>query len=47
MDINLIRIAVTLGALAAFVAIVWWAYLPHRREGLDAEARRILDEGEL
>ena len=47
MDVNLIRIAVTIGALVAYVAIVWWAYLPHRREGLDAEARRILDEGEL
>ena len=46
MDVNLIRILVTLAALAAFVAIVWWAYLPHRREKLDAEARRILDEGD-
>jgi cbb3-type cytochrome oxidase subunit 3 len=47
MDINLIRIAVTIGALAAYVAILWWAYLPQRKEGLDAEARRILDEAEL
>ena len=47
MDVNLIRIVVTVGALAAFVAIVWWAYLPHRKEGLDAEARRILDEADL
>lgn len=44
MDINLIRIAVTVGALAAYVAIVWWAYLPQRKERLDAEARRILEE---
>jgi cbb3-type cytochrome oxidase subunit 3 len=44
MDVNTVRILVTIAALTAYVAIVWWAYLPHRREGLDAEARRILDE---
>jgi len=44
MDINLVRALVTVAALAAFVAIVWWAYLPSRRERLDAEARRILKE---
>ena len=46
MDINLLRIAVTVAALAAFVAIVVWAYLPSRRERLDAEARRILKEAD-
>ena len=46
MDINLVRIAVTLAALSAFVAIAVWAYLPSRRERLDAEARRILEEAE-
>jgi cbb3-type cytochrome oxidase subunit 3 len=44
MDANTVRILVTLAALTAYVGIVWWAYRPHRREGLDAEARRILDE---
>jgi len=44
MDVNVIRILVTLAALTAYVGIVWWAYLPHRREKLDAEARRILNE---
>ena len=44
MDINTVRIAVTIAALAAFLAIVFWAYLPSRRERLDAEARRILKE---
>ena len=44
MDINVVRIAVTIGALAAFLAIVWWAYLPSRRDRLQAEARRIVDE---
>jgi cbb3-type cytochrome oxidase subunit 3 len=32
MDINLIRTAVTIAAMAAFLAIVWWAYSPSRRE---------------
>jgi cbb3-type cytochrome oxidase subunit 3 len=44
VDLNTFRILVMIVALAAYVAIVWWAYLPHRREGLDAEARRILEE---
>ena len=44
MDINLIRAIVMLVAMAAFLAILWWAYTPSRRERLDAEARRILKE---
>jgi cbb3-type cytochrome oxidase subunit 3 len=44
MDVNLVRILVLLAALTAYIGIVWWAYLPHRRDGLDAEARRILEE---
>jgi cbb3-type cytochrome oxidase subunit 3 len=44
MDINLIRALVTVAALVAFLAIVVWAYVPHRKGKLDAEARRILDE---
>jgi cbb3-type cytochrome oxidase subunit 3 len=46
MDVNLIRILVTIGALAAYVAIVWYAYLPSRKPRLDAEARRILEEAD-
>ena len=46
MDINLIRTAVTLAALAAFVGIVLWAYWPGRRERLDDEARAILKEAD-
>ena len=44
MDINFMRALVTVAALAAFVAILLWAYTPSRRESLDAEARRILKE---
>ena len=46
MDVNTFRILVTLVALGAFLGIVLWAYAPMRKERLDAEARRILDEAE-
>jgi cbb3-type cytochrome oxidase subunit 3 len=46
MDINVIRIAVTVVSMAAFVAIVWWAYQPARRAKLAEEGRRILEERE-
>ena len=42
MDINLIRSLVTVAALAAFLAVVWWAYAPSRRAHWQAKA--ILDE---
>jgi cbb3-type cytochrome oxidase subunit 3 len=44
MDINLLRIAITLAALAAFLGIVWWAYAPARKARLEHEARSILEE---
>jgi cbb3-type cytochrome oxidase subunit 3 len=46
MDVNTLRILVTLAALGAYLAIVLWAYLPTRKAQLDAEARRILDEAD-
>ena len=46
MDVNTLRILVTLLALGAFLGIVLWAYTPLRKERLDAAARSILDEGE-
>ena len=46
MDINLVRAIVTVSAMAAFVAILWWAYSPSRQRRLEAEAERILDETE-
>ncbi len=39
-----LRIAVTLGVMAAFFGIVWWAYAPSRKE--DWERRGRLDEDE-
>ena len=44
MDVNTLRIVVTLVALAAYVAIMLWAYAPGRKPHLDAEARRIVNE---
>jgi len=46
MDINTIRIGVTLVALAAFLGIVVWTYLPSRRNQLDRQGRSILDDSE-
>ena len=47
MDTNLIRALITVAALGAFLAIVVWAYVPHRKSKLDAEARRILKDADL
>jgi cbb3-type cytochrome oxidase subunit 3 len=38
MDINLIRIFVTVCAFAAFLAIVWWAYAPSRKAAWEQKA---------
>ena len=47
LDLNLLRALVTVAALGAFLAIVVWAYVPHRKSKLDAEARRILKDADL
>jgi cbb3-type cytochrome oxidase subunit 3 len=44
MDINALRIAITLAALAAFLGVVWWAYAPGRKASLESQARSILEE---
>lgn len=44
MDINLLRSAVTLAALAAFLGVVWWAYGPSRKARFERDARMVLDE---
>ena len=31
MDLNLLRSLITVAAMAAFFAIVWWAYAPSRK----------------
>jgi hypothetical protein len=46
MDVNDLRIAVTLIAFTAFVWVLVWSYLPSRRQRLEDEGRRILEDGE-
>ena len=46
MEINDLRIAVTLVSFVAFVAIVCWAYLPRRRQKLENQGRSILEDNQ-
>jgi cytochrome c oxidase cbb3-type subunit 4 len=38
MDINFLRSALTVIALAAFLGVVWWAYGPSRRRRFERDA---------
>ncbi|MDN3922040.1 cbb3-type cytochrome oxidase subunit 3 [Roseateles violae] len=44
MDINILRIAVTLVSLLAFLAIVLWAYSKRNKADFDRLAHLALDE---
>jgi cbb3-type cytochrome oxidase subunit 3 len=44
MDINTLRIVVTLTTFAAFLGIVLWAYRPSRKERLERIGRSILED---
>jgi len=44
MDINVIRIGITLVSFAAFLGIVAWAYRPARQRMLERQARIILED---
>ena len=46
MDVNTLRIILTVAAMAAFLGIVFWAYLPSRRVRLEAHATSILEESD-
>jgi cbb3-type cytochrome oxidase subunit 3 len=37
MDINVIREAVTVSAVLAYLGIVWWAYAPSRKGGWESK----------
>jgi cbb3-type cytochrome oxidase subunit 3 len=37
MDINVIREAVTVSAVLAFLGIAWWAYAPSRKAAWQAK----------
>ena len=44
MDINVLREAVLVLAVAAFAGIVWWAYGPSRRARFEHAALSVLEE---
>ena len=46
MDVNTLRIAVTIATMVAFLGIVCWAYLPSRKQQLDRQGRSILEDGD-
>lgn len=43
-DVNLFRSLLSVVVLAAFLGIVWWAYLPSRKQKLDRVAESIVRE---
>lgn len=47
MDINTIRIIVTVVALLTFLGIVAWAWSSRRRADFDAAARLALDDSDV
>jgi cbb3-type cytochrome oxidase subunit 3 len=46
MDVNTLRIAVTLVTFAGFLWIVWRAYRPSSRDALERQGRAILEDSE-
>jgi cbb3-type cytochrome oxidase subunit 3 len=46
MDINDLRIGVTLASFVAFLGIVLWAYWPRRRERLERQGESILEDSQ-
>jgi len=44
MDINTLRITVTLVTFAGFLWIVWRAYRPASRAELERQGRRVLED---
>jgi len=46
MDVNTLRIGITVATFAAFLCIVFWAYRPSRKQQLDDIGRSILSDDE-
>ena len=46
MDIDLLRSLVTVTAFAAFLAVVWWAYGPARKQRFERDALLPFDDPE-
>ena len=46
MDINTLREAILVLALGAFIAVVWWAYGPSRKERFERVGASVLEESD-
>ena len=46
MDLNDLRVVITVASFATFIGIFWWAYAARRKSAFDRAAHSILDEGE-
>jgi len=46
MDLNTLRVIVTVATFVAFLGIVLWAYRPSRKQGLERLGRSILEDRE-
>jgi len=46
MDLNDLRVVVTVASFATFIGIFWWAYAARRKSAFDRAARSVLDEDE-
>ena len=46
MDVNTLRIGITVVTMVAFLGIVLWAYRPSRKQQLDRQGRSILEDRE-
>ncbi len=44
MDINLLRVAMTVAAFAAFLGVLWWAYRPAHKTRFERDALLPFDE---
>ena len=44
MDVNILRITVTLVSFVAFIGIVVWAYWPSRRRDMEQQGQSILED---
>ena len=44
MDVNTLRIGITLATMVAFLGIVVWAYRPSRKHKFDQQGRSILED---
>jgi cytochrome c oxidase cbb3-type subunit 4 len=44
MDINDLRVAITVVSFVTFIGVVLWAYSSRRKDGFDRAARSVLEE---